>query len=275
MQAWDGEALPEEVDTPGGPAFPALVDEGGSVGVKAFASRELARESHRAGGARLLCLAQSASVEHLRKKFPLGLMTKVELARLGEGGTSLDDLLLLAAEGAAGGGFPRSPDGFQNMAARAKGEWFVAAKRLGEALEETVTMALEIRAWIDNNREDRNRAESAADLDEEMRWLFRGRFAWRAGYARVCDYPRRMRAIRSRLGRLEALPILKDWEKRERVRRLWTPWFVRWSAEPDLPELWQAGWLLEEWRISLFAPDIPVVGKVSEKRLAEVCGAGL
>jgi ATP-dependent helicase HrpA len=274
MQAWDGEELPEEVETPGGPAFPALVDEGGSVGVKAFASRELARESHRAGGARLLCLAQAASVEHLRKKFPLGLMTKVELARLGVGGTSLDDLLLLAAEGAAGGEFPRSPEGFQQMVARAKGEWFVAAKRLGDALEETVTMALEIRAWIDNNREDRNRAESVADLDEEMRWLFRGRFAWRAGYARMCDYPRRMRAIRSRLGRLESLPILKDWEKRERVRRVWTPWFMRWSAEPDLPELWQVGWLLEEWRISLFAPDVPVVGKVSEKRIVELLEAG-
>jgi hypothetical protein len=33
--------------------------------------------------------------------------------------------------------------------------------------------------------------------------------------------------------------------------------------------LWDYGWLLEEFRISLFAPDVPVVGKVGEKKLRE------
>ena len=43
------------------------------------------------------------------------MMAKVELPRLGPGGTSLDDLILLAAEGAAGGVFPRSPDEFRAL----------------------------------------------------------------------------------------------------------------------------------------------------------------
>ena len=101
-------------------------------------------------------------------------------------------------------------------------------------------------------------------------WLFRHRFAWHAGFAGLRDYPRRLRAIRSRLGRLGSLPIVKDLEKMERLRRHWQPWFQRWTANPDDPALWPHGWALEELRVSLFAPDVPCVGKVSEKRIAEM-----
>ena len=75
---------------------------------------------------------------------------------------------------------------------------------------------------------------------------------------------------RSRLGRVGTLPILKDLEKMARLRRLWSPWFARWSANPDDPALWPHGWALEELRVSLFAPDVPCAGKVSEKRIEEM-----
>jgi ATP-dependent helicase HrpA len=270
ISAWDGEKLPERVETPGGPAFPALVDEGKSVGVRAFGSAAEAMESQRAGGARLLWLAHAAQVDHLRKKYPLGLMAKVELPRLGEGGTPLEDLILLAAEGAAGGPFPGSPDEFRALSERARGHWFEAAAAIGKSLDETLAILPEIRAWIAANRKDRNLGEIAGDLEEQLTWLFRPRFAWRAGFAGLRDYPRRLRAIRSRLGRLGSLPIVRDLEKMERLRKHWVPWFQRWTANPDDPALWPHGWALEEFRVSLFAPDQPCLGKVSEKRIAEM-----
>lgn len=272
ISAWDGEKLPERVETPGGPAFPALVDEGKSVGVRAFSSAAEARESQRAGGARLLWLAHPAQVDHLKKKFPLGLMAKVELPRLGTGGTPLDDLILLAAEGAAGAAFPTSPDEFRLLSERARGRWFDAAAAIGKSLDETLDLLPEIRSWIAANRQDRNLGEIAEDLEEQLAWLFRQRFAWRAGFAGLRDYPRRLRAIRSRLGRLKSLPIVKDLEKMDRLRRLWVPWFQRWAAHPDDPALWPHGWALEEFRVSLFAPDIPCIAKVSEKRIEEIVG---
>ena len=269
LSAWDGEKLPERVETPGGPAFPALVDEGKSVGVRAFSSAAEAAESQRAGGARLLWLAHTSQVDHLRKKFPLGMMAKVELPRLGTGGTSLDDLILLAAEGAAGGAFPSSPDEFRVLSERARGRWFEAAGVIGKSLDETLELLPEIRAWIAANRKDRNLGEIAEDLEEQLAWLFRAKFAWRAGFSGLRDYPRRLRAIRSRLGRVGSLPIVKDLEKLERLRRLWQPWFRRWTENPDDPALWPHGWALEELRVSLFAPDVPCVGKVSEKRVED------
>jgi ATP-dependent helicase HrpA len=270
ISTWDGEQLPEKVMTPGGPAFPALVDEGRSVGVRAFACHQEAREAHRAGGTRLLWLAHPDQVAYLTKKFPLGLLAKVELPRLGTGGTKLEDLILLAAEGAAGGVFPRSPDDFRRITDQARGRWYEAATAIGRALDGVVEILPELRVWIASNRKDRNLGPVADDLEEQLAWLLRGRFAWHAGFARLCDYPRRFKAIRSRLGRLKALPLVKDLEKMERLRHWWLPWFRRWTAEPENPRLWESGWLLEEHRISLFAPDIPTLGKVSAKRLEDL-----
>jgi ATP-dependent helicase HrpA len=273
ISSWDGESLPERVETPGGPAFPALLDEGGTVGVRAYTSAAEAAESHRAGGARLLWLAHPKQVDHLRKRFPLGMMAKIELPRLGTGGTPVDDLILLAAEGAAGGVFPKSPDEFRSLAEKLRGRWFDAAEGIGASLDEVMEMLPAIREWLARHRNDRNLGPIAEDLDEQLAWLFRQRFAWRAGFTELCDYPRRLRAIRSRLGRISSLPIVKDLEKMERLRRLWEPWFREWTEHPDDPALWRLGWALEELRVSLFAPDVPCAAKVSEKRIADMLAA--
>ena len=61
----------------------------------------------------------------------------------------------------------------------------------------------------------------------------------------------------------------------QRLRRLWQPWFQRWTGRPEDPTSWPHGWALEEYRISLFAPDIPLLGKVSEKRIEAMFAARL
>jgi len=39
---------------------------------------------------------------------------------------------------------------------------------------------------------------------------------------------------------------------------------------PQDPKLWPLGWMLEEYRISIFAPDITLRMKVSKKRVEEL-----
>ena len=265
MSRWDGESLPEEVMTAGGATYPALVDEGKTVGVRAFTIFQEARESHRAGGARLLVLAAEREVDYLRKKFPMGLLAKVELGRMG---IDIEELILLTAEGVAGGDFPRSPEAFAKLNETTRGRWHEAALKIGAALDGIVETVREVREWIDAHAKDRNHGDIAADLEEELMWLFRAKWAWRAGYERLIDYPRRLRAIRSRLGRVKSLPLVKDLEKMDLVRHHWQGWFTEWMAAPEDARLWEAGWLLEEWRVQSFAPDVEVKGKVSEKRVA-------
>ena len=265
MSRWDGESLPEEVMTAGGPTFPALVDEGKTVGVRAFSIVQEARESHRAGGARLMVLAAEREVDYLRKKFPMGLLAKVELGRMG---IDIEELILLTAEGVAGGDFPRSPEAFAKLNENTRGRWHEAAVKIGAALDGIVEAVREVQDWIAAHAKDRNHGEIATDLEEQLAWLFRAKWAWRAGYERLIDYPRRLRAIRSRLGRVRSLPLVKDLEKMDLVRHHWEGWFTEWMAAPEDARLWEAGWLLEEWRVQAFAPDVEVKGKISEKRVA-------
>lgn len=268
MNAWDGEPLPDVVETAGGPVYPALVDEGQTVGIRSFMSREKADESHRAGGARLLCLAHPDQVRHLQKSFPLDGLSRAALGHLGAGGTPLDELILLAAEGAAGR-FPRSPEAFRQLGREVRSEWHQAAERIGAAVETIVGQVGRIRSWIERHRQDRHLREVAEDLEEQLQWLLRGRFAWRAGHDRLLEYPWHLQAVLSRIGRIESLPLIKDLEKMERFRGLWQPWFRQWTAEPDDPRWWQHGWLLEDWRAVCFAPDLKCTRKASEKRVTE------
>ena len=266
MKAWTEGEIPERVETSAGPAFPALVDEGSSVGVKAFSKAAEADQAHRAGQVRLLMLAQPDQVSYLKKKFPLGLMAKVELPRLGN---SLDDLIALAGEGALGGKRFSKPEDFNAKLKDAKGRWFEAASAFSKSLDSSFEAIGAIRQWIHDNKKDRHLSQVTADLEEELAWLLRPRFVWRAGFNRLKTHDRYLRGIRSRIGRISSLPLVKDLEKMERVRKYWQPWFIAWTARPEDPALWVYGWLLEEFRLSLFAPDVPVEMKVSEKLLAE------
>ncbi len=262
MSAWDGEKLPEQVMTAGGPAYPALVDEGDTVGVRAFTDIYEAREAHRGGGARLLMNAAEREVDYLRKKFPIGMLAKVEMGRLG---IEIEKLIQLAAEGVATGIFPRSPEAFAQLNETVKGKWFDAATQVGRSLDAIVADERELREWISRYRGDRNFGEIAQDLEQQLSWLLRDGFAWRAGYQVLIDYPRRFRAIRSRLSRVSSLPLIKDLEKMDLLYRHWPRWFDAWSESPDRSDLWETGWILEEWRISIFAPDVELKSKVSEK----------
>ena len=266
MKEWTEGEIPERVDTPAGPAFPALIDEGATVGIKAFSNQHEAAQSHRAGLVRLLLLAQPDQVNYLKKKYPLGLMAKVELPRMA---TSMDDLVALAGEGALGGKRISTPQDFTAKAKDAKGRWFEAATAIARSLDSTFDAVGPVRQWIHENRKDRHLSAVTADIEEELAWLLRPRFVWRAGFTRMRSHDRYLRGIRSRIGRISSLPLVKDLEKMERVRRYWQPWFIEWTKRPEDPSLWEYGWLLEEFRLSLFAPDIPVEMKVSEKRLAE------
>jgi ATP-dependent helicase HrpA len=266
LKAWTEGEIPERIETPAGPAFPALIDEGGTVGIKAFSKQHEAAESHRAGLVRLLMLAQPDQVSYLKKKFPLGLMAKVELPRLA---TPLDDLIALSGEGALGTKRIATPEDFAAKAKDAKGRWFEAATLIAKSLDSTCEAVGPVRQWIHDNKKDRHLSAVTADLEEELAWLLRSRFVWRAGFARMRAHDRYLRGIRSRIGRISSLPLIKDLEKMERVRKYWQPWFIEWTKRPDDPSLWEYGWLLEEFRLSLFAPDIPVEMKVSEKRLAD------
>ena len=236
ISSWDGESLPERVETPGGAAYPALVDEGKSVGVRAFTSAAEAAESHRAGGARLLWLAHADQVESPEEKIPV--------RPDGEGRTAAPRHRRHLAGRRSSCSPPkarrvelsrRSPDEFRVLSEQARGRWYEAAAVIGKSLDEILEILPEIQRWIAANRKDRNLGEIAEDLDEQLAWLFRKDFAWRAGLRRPARLPAPPAG-----DPLAARPLVlaahrQGSGKNGTLRRLWLPWFQRWTADPDDP----------------------------------------
>src|SRR5690606_13974319 len=106
-------------------------------------------------------------------------------------------------------------------AKEARGRWFEAATALSRSLDKAFDAIGPLRQWIHEHAGDRNLGGVAEDLEEELAWLLRPRFAWKAGFVRVKGYDRHLLGMRSRLGRLASLPLVKDLEKMERVRKYW------------------------------------------------------
>ncbi|NWK56419.1 ATP-dependent RNA helicase HrpA [Verrucomicrobiaceae bacterium N1E253] len=265
--AWDFETIPVEAEAG---VYPALVDEGESVGMRAFLNREEAAESHRAGCVRLFQIVEAGQVDYVRRKFPFGMMGKMMLPVMDSGrGELLVDMLRLACEGAMGSDLPRDAESFSLAASRGKGELFACADRLAVEFEAMLESYRWVSDWIEDHRGDRHLHVVAEDLAEELDWLLGGGFAWRAGYVRMANYARYFLAMEERIKRLKSLPLFKDDEKRERVQRLWDMWFPRWKDDPEDRSLWACGWLMMEWRVAEFAPSQPRRVKVSEKRVEE------
>lgn len=270
MTAWTCGELEEEIDVGGQEGFPALVDEGNSVGVRVFSSAIQAGESHRLGCTRLAGFALNDQINHLKKKFPLKMAGKLALSVLGENPSgNPDDLIAVALEGALGTPLPRSAETFAASLLKARQHLFDAAERVAACWEQLAAMDHEIRDFVRTHGKERFFDRIAENLESQRKWLFRDHFLTGAGWARISDLERYARGVKERLDRIRLQPLEKELERIDRFDRLRRPWLDA-MASGKKGAGWDGfGYLLEEYRLSIFAPQVPVRGKISEKRLEE------
>ena len=260
-EVWSFGEVPIEAD---GGVFPGLVDEGESVGMRAYLEPEEAAESHRAGVVRLFLLEHAEHGQYLRKNFPLKMAGRFLLPLLPKG--TLEDFVRVSGEGGMGS-LARSEEEFTEASAMGRGEWFGYAEAAAEAVEGMADADGRVREWMERNRQDRHLGEVVRQLEEQREWLLRPGFAWKAGYERMKRYQRYFYGMEERINRLETQPLIRDEEKQDQFLPLWDEWLILWSERPEAVRLWEIGWMLEEWRLQLFAPGVPRVGKVSAKRI--------
>lgn len=260
-EVWSFGEVPVEAD---GNVFPGLVDEGETVGMRAYLEREEAAESHRAGVVRLFLLEHAEHGEYMRRNFPLKMAGRFMLPLLPDG--TVEDLLRVSAEGGMGT-IARSEEEFGEASALGRGEWFGCAEKVAEAVEGMADADGRVREWMEAKRQDRHLGEVVRQLEEQREWLLRPCFAWKAGYNRMQRYQRYFYGLEERINRLETQPLIRDEEKQYQFFPLWDEWMILWHERPEAARIWEIGWMLEEWRLQLFAPGVPHVGKVSAKRI--------
>ncbi|KAA1425907.1 ATP-dependent RNA helicase HrpA [Nocardioides antri] len=266
-------------------AYPGLVDEGTTVGLQVFGSAAERDARHRLGLIRLLLIALDGAARLDQQE--LSNEEKLRLA-----GTTypsvpelLDDCLRAvvtdAVDAAQEQGILRSEEQYDAL---------LASLRAGQGGAAGAVRALlpDLFRVLDAHREtDRllsGRAEMAllpalSDMQAQLGRLVPAGFVGEAGAAQLRRYPVYLAAIRRRREQLgEGGPaVARDRERLDRVRPLQEAYLHRIDAlpvgRPPDAALRQVRWQLEEFRVSLWAPQLGTAGKVSDVRIRKLLDA--
>ena len=250
--------------------FPALVDEGSTVGVRVCASAEEAEARHRLGVRRLLLLALG------RAPTPesLGLDQRSKLALVASPYPTVPELIEDVRAAVVGDLVDARPP-VRDQAAYAA---LLAVAREQHAASVLVTIQDVLRAlegWRGCDKMLSGRAElttlpALTDMTSQVERLMSRGFIGEAGAAQLREYPRYLKAIQHRRERLDE-QVARDRQQMDQMAHLHDAWLNQMAALPEdrPPSAGQRAvrWLLEEYRVSLWAQHLGTSGSVSDQRI--------
>jgi ATP-dependent helicase HrpA len=280
LTSWSFGELPEllEVRINGRKVvgFPALVDEGESVSLRAIDSEEKAKSLHRAGLRRLFTLNLKEQVKFIDKSLPgLRDMAMQFMLLDKSGGTEKElkeQILAVTLERSCMmDPLPTTQAEFDARREAARGRITLiaqeVAKLIGAILSEQATLAKRLAAM--------NKAFPAAcaDISTQVAALLPRQFIVNTAYERLQHYPRYLKAAGLRLDKLRADPVrdarqLADWQSL--AKPFERDWINQARSGVNDPALDEFRWLLEELRVALFAQELRTPSPVSVKRLQKM-----
>ncbi|MBB3225563.1 ATP-dependent helicase HrpA [Luteibacter sp. Sphag1AF] len=276
--SWDFESIPREVRSDGGlTAWPALVDLGEAVALRVFEREDEAREAHVGGVERLLRQALAPDFKRARRQLPIANPLSLKYAPMGSVDGLRDDLVE--------GGFAdliadrrldaRTQGEFEALRVELSRELFGAAVARLKLAEPIIEAQAELKPWMQPPLLGFAKA-SYDDLREQLDALLLPGFLRELPNTRLAHLPRYLKAMKLRAERLRQDPA-RDQSRMLQVLPYWRALLHAGGTAPDADAWHELRWLLEEWRVSLYAQELKTAEPVSAKRLAralEVAQAG-
>ena len=274
VTSWDFEEIPAQVRSNGGlTAFPALVDLGETVALRVFERSDEAHAAHRQGVVRLLRNALASDAKQARRRLPIGNALALKYAPLGGVDGLREDLLE--------GGFAdllerhdldvRTAGAFEKLRTQFSRELFGAGVERLKLAEPIIEAQAELKPWLQPPLLGFARA-SYDDLREQFDALLTPGFLRELPATRLTHYPRYLKAMRLRGERLRQDPA-KDQQRMLQVMPYWRAYLQHRAGGGEAAALAELRWLIEEWRVSLFAQELKTAEPVSAKRLAKALAA--
>ena len=270
LTAWEIGELPRTIELPGAVAYPALVDEGATVGVRVFETAAAQAAAMAAGTRRLLALDVASPVRAAQRGLDRSAALTLAGAPHGGAGALLDDAVLAALDALVAEAGGPAWDEAAWLALRshvAAGLAATTARIVAQAVE-ILDAARDVRLALDALPSDEALREARLDVAGQLGGLVYPGFIAATGAARLPDVTRYLRAAVRRLERLPDAPapdrdrmrVLHELEAELRRRR-------DAAGGAPAPELREVGWMLQELRVSNFAQGMGVRGQISAKRV--------
>lgn len=259
LVSWDFDTLPERVSLPNGAAaYPALVQVDERVDLRLFESPAAAAEAHHAGCRALLLMQMGDRLRDVRKTAKSRLGTLL-IGRPYAAEDLADNLVRRAADDILLDPPPRDRESFQ-----------LAYEKRGQFSRYALDLLDDVVTWMKTQHDLRQQLRSlqaqphaVRDVQQQLDQLFAPGFIEALPedrWPRVAIY---LKAIGLRLSQLPLKPQ-RDREFTDQLRpladRLPTPFHA-------------AHWLLEEWRVLLFAQALKAQGGPSAARVSALIDA--
>jgi ATP-dependent helicase HrpA len=275
LTGFDFDELPKAVRrTRGGhavDAYPALVDEGETVGVAVFDTAGEQWGAMWRGTRRLLRIVAPPPLKAVQGR--LSNQAKLSLSRNPHGGVAalLDDCVTAVIDKVVieAGGPAWSREGFDALALQLR-------MHQPDALYDVLRQLDPIlRSWYEIDRKLRTitnvvLVRSVSDIRAQLTGLVYPGFVAGSGVRRLTDIARYLRGIELRLSKLEAQPQ-RDRERLLKLDEVLAEYEdYRATLRPGAPGwdvLQQVRWMLEELRISTFAQELGTAYPVSDIRI--------
>jgi len=281
LTAWDFDDLPERVELTraGVPvvSFPCLVDEGTSVTLTLADTPAAAAARTARGVRRLFALAARDELRRLVRALPERDAMLKHHAAIGPGpdlDSSLSDLMVERVF-LAGHAPIRTRAAFDERLNACWGRLGATAREIG-ALAAAILAARHDAVRRFSGGTPRIWAPSVADIREQIAHLTPPGFLAGTPLERLREFPRYLAAVSHRLAKLRERGVGHDAQRLADLAPHWkrfTGALARLGLPPgtlpDDPEFHAYRWLLEEFRVALFAQEIGAAGKVSARRLDE------
>lgn len=271
---WDFGDLPDVIHVPRHgltiDAYPALVDAGASVSLRLFPAADLAANAHRAGLRRLFLLEHRRDIKYMLAYLPDVERLTLYFLQLGTVDELREQLSALIVDRALLIGRPtiRTQEQWQTRSREAAINLLDTADAVTALAGEILGLYHQVLLRLEEAVPEYPRP--ASDIHDQLVYLVSRTFFTITPWEWLEHYPRYLRGILLRLEKLANGNLARDLEH---IAEL-TPWLNAYRARargrhaakhnPDL-ELFR--WMLEEYRIHLFAQELHTPFPISARRL--------
>lgn len=254
--------------------FPALVEKSGVVQQGRFASQAQADYEHRRALQKLLVQQWGEPANYIRQQVAKDSQLALLYRDLGRVEALAEDVLLATADNlvlATLETLPRESGAVLQLAAQQRGNVVTQAEQLLARVKDSLQRWHELKKRL-KGRIDLSMAVALNDIKSQLQRLIYTGFVRDVPLNWLQEYPRYLKAIDQRLDKLGS-QLQKD--------RVWTLELTGYQEQLTQrlnkhakegkydPELQLYRWMLEEYRVSLFAQQLGTKFPVSDKRLAK------
>ena len=274
---WTFGDLPDRFQSGAIHGFSALVDEGDTVGLRVFDTVEKAAASQERGLVRLLRLSMAQSLKYLRKNLSLSPVAELGYRQLPKhpflhpelqpGRDLREDVLdrIMAALYLDGHPDIRTKAAFDGRLEAGKSEMVPIGNANAKLADDILTLYAELMRKLKLRNDP-----AASGVRAQLELLVYAGFIAATPYPSLKQFPRYLKAMLYRLEKSASDPG-RDAKLVGELAPYWQKYWdrVKQGKDKTIPERDEFRWMLEEFRVSLFAQPLKTLYPISAKRLDE------